>query len=155
MARQPHNPTTDKTPETPNADDLGNPGGPAPANAPPTGPQASAQGNPLPLVRPKPVTLLGGAAGMPSQASVVANRPETRVEVGRLQQEGTPPGTVVKRFVVENGGHVMIDGYRQRIPAGKIVDNRQYDLRVLKQGGITLRELRDDDAEPGFEEGLT
>ena len=51
------------------------------------------------------------------------------------------PVEVPKSYRVMNGGSITVAGMRYRMPAGKVVDDRQFDLVQLRHQGIVLEEI--------------
>jgi len=79
------------------------------------------------------VTETGGGAG-----KVVAS-------AFREPEPGRPPPPPVKRYEVEgagpNGRYVLLNGYKALFRDGKIVEDKDYDIAMLRQQGVRLREL--------------
>lgn len=82
----------------------------------------------------------GGTAGViPSQAPRAASQQAHVVgNATRPEREGTPKS---RTYRVVNGGHVVINGFRVAMRAGKIVENTQYDVQGLLDQGLVLDEI--------------
>jgi hypothetical protein len=57
------------------------------------------------------------------------------------KKAGPPP----RRFLVQKKGMLMEGNFRIELTEGKIIDDRNYDIKALQRVGIKLRELTDED----------
>lgn len=82
-----------------------------------------------------------GTPGLPSNAKTTLG--EGPGDKTAFTGEG--PVVEYKRYRVENGGYLMFAGVRSAIRSGKIVDDRNYDIKRLRAQGFKLTELSADD----------
>lgn len=59
----------------------------------------------------------------------------------KAEQVGPKP----RYFRVTRGGMILHNGYRTRMPAGKEIDDLNYDIRKLQQQGVQLQEISPED----------
>ena len=57
------------------------------------------------------------------------------------KKAGPPP----RRFMLVKKGMMMEGNFRIELAEGKIIDDRNYDIKALQRVGIKLRELTDED----------
>lgn len=57
------------------------------------------------------------------------------------KKAGPPP----RRFILLKKGMMMEGNFRIELAEGKIIDDRNYDIKALQRVGIRLRELTDED----------
>lgn len=122
---------------------------PPPAASAPVQEQATnphAASSALPLVTAGKAPQMGGMPGLPMTGV------ETRITYGN----GNVVGSAVtghnanvnvpfKRYRVLNGGWLMDNGVRTALRAGKIVDERNYNIQRLYGQGFKLEEVKDDE----------
>lgn len=82
----------------------------------------------------------GGTAGViPSQAPRAASQQGHVVgNATRPERDGAPKS---RTYRVVNGGHVVLNGFRVAMRAGKIIENTQYDVQGLLDQGLVLDEI--------------
>lgn len=85
-----------------------------------------------------PPGIPGGASGVPTDATA---RLHSTAVVGSAV-EGAPADDVpVRKYRVKVGGSSSFGGTRTTIRPGKVIDERQYDIEMLKNQGIVLEEI--------------
>ncbi len=80
----------------------------------------------------------GGASGAPPYANPALSDPAavTGSAVGM-----TPEPDASTRYRVENGGYINGTNGKTFLHAGKLVDDRQYDVEHLRSQGIILKRI--------------
>jgi hypothetical protein len=89
-----------------------------------------------------PPSMLGGSSGLPDGGN------DPRAATGGSTGETAAPvrsrvDIPVQRYRVVVGGHVMLDGVRVPMRVGKELDERQYDLALLRRQGVKLDLITD------------
>lgn len=87
-----------------------------------------------------PPPMRGGSAGViPSQAPKLAHQMGHVVASAvRPERAGAP---VARKYRVLNGGYIVERGFRVAMPAGKVIEDTQYDIEALRTQGIVLDDL--------------
>jgi hypothetical protein len=109
--------------------------------------------NALGLVRGRPVQtgMTGGTPGLPQHAQAEAHVVGQQGDVVgsavgfHPQSEAAQKVPPIKRYRVTNGGRISVKGTPHVLRPGKEVDERTYDLKMLRQQGIKLEEITEDD----------
>jgi co-chaperonin GroES (HSP10) len=85
-------------------------------------------------------SMRGGSAGIiPAQAPRAASQ-QGHVIASAMREE-RPNAPKARRYQVMNGGHVVFNGFKSAMPAGKIVESTQYDIEYLRSQGIVLEDI--------------
>lgn len=112
---------------------------------------AGPAGGALPLVTQGRAPQMGGTPGMPNMMG--ENRDASLSTgiagsaIGKFNADLVVP---FKRYRVLNGGYLMYNGVRTALRAGKIVDDRNYDMPRLRGQGFRLELVRDDEDGDGY-----
>lgn len=84
--------------------------------------------------------MTGGASGVPQGMGEKVLPMETR-KMSKLEPR---PDVPVKKFRVVNGGIIVYNNCRTMLRQGKIISEREYDLKRLRAQGVVLKELEDE-----------
>lgn len=88
--------------------------------------------------------MTGGSPGVPAEATRSAALPGHAAASAQAAPDAdAPPPPEVKRYTVEAGSprQVIYAGYPVMLPAGKVIDDANYDVEGLRKQGVRLRPL--------------
>lgn len=72
-----------------------------------------------------------------SAPAIIADKAEVKKPTEPVEK----PNIVVKKYRVERGGFVMVNGCRTSLRTGKIIRECDYDLQSLFDQGVILEEI--------------
>jgi hypothetical protein len=84
---------------------------------------------------------LGGASGAPAafDPPLVEASPILPSAIRQEDEDAEP--VPVRKFKVIGGGPIMIGSCRTKLPAGKVIDSRGYDIDLIRSQGIELQQI--------------